>query len=62
MTALANIVAVVILYGGQWPFILRPRGDFHEMVGVSYIYGMMDGSFLRQYNPSGENDKTFRLR
>ena len=35
--------SIAILKGGQLPFILRPRGASWELVGPSYIHGIMYG-------------------
>jgi hypothetical protein len=37
---------VCVLCGGEVPFILRPQGDYHELVGEAYCDGYMDGEAL----------------
>ena len=45
---------VSVLYGGRTPFILRRRDRVHseplfcELIGDSYVYGMMDGRLVRE--------------
>lgn len=38
---------VVILFGAVQPFVLRRRGQRYELVGKAYVYGIMDGEFLK---------------
>jgi hypothetical protein len=37
---------VVILFGSEVPFVLRPVGRFFEYVGECYVGGIMDGEFM----------------
>jgi hypothetical protein len=39
---------VAVLLGGSLCFILRPRGDFFEMIGEAYIQGLMDGQAIEK--------------
>jgi hypothetical protein len=45
---------VVILFGAVQPYVLRRSGQKYELVGEAYVYGIMDGEFLRK-NPSKED-------
>jgi hypothetical protein len=38
---------VAILFSAVQPFVLRRRGRRYELVGEAYVYGIMDGEFLR---------------
>lgn len=53
---------ICILFGGQTPFILRPRPDgCYTLVGECYMPGMMDGEAMIDYE-AGKHDKTvFRI-
>ncbi|KAH7134441.1 heterokaryon incompatibility protein-domain-containing protein [Dactylonectria macrodidyma] len=40
---------VVVLFGFQSPYIIRPQGDLSfSLVGEAFVHGIMDGEFLRQ--------------
>ncbi|KAK5114418.1 hypothetical protein LTR85_010241 [Meristemomyces frigidus] len=55
---------VTILYGCQMPVILQPcphSGDY-ELVGASYVYGIMDGEAVAKHKADGIEDVTFRIR
>ncbi|KAK1774718.1 heterokaryon incompatibility protein-domain-containing protein, partial [Copromyces sp. CBS 386.78] len=49
---------VVILHGGKIPFLLRPvkdgRQGHYELMGETYMYGMMEGQFMRTNPPTQE--------
>jgi len=34
---------IVVLAGGDYPFVLRPTGDHYRLVGPCYVHGIMDG-------------------
>ncbi|KAK5130956.1 hypothetical protein LTR08_001512 [Meristemomyces frigidus] len=55
---------VTILYGSMWPVILRPcpENDEYEMIGVSHVYGIMDGEAVDKNKAEGVADVTFRIR
>lgn len=56
---------VVVLYGGEWPFVLRERvgdGGQWEMVGLAYIFGIMGGQAIRKAEERGGEDRWFCLR
>ena len=53
---------VVVLYGGQHPFVLRPRGDEYRLLGPCYVYGIMDGEVTRKHREDGKPDAVFHLR
>lgn len=37
---------VVILFGGNLPFILRPKGPDYELIGTAYMHGVMKGELF----------------
>jgi hypothetical protein len=45
---------VVILFGLDMPFVLRPvDGGQYRIIGETYLHGVMDGEFMSQ-NPPAE--------
>ncbi|MCJ1454648.1 hypothetical protein MMC28_005001 [Mycoblastus sanguinarius] len=38
---------VCILSGGRVPFVLREEGNYHRLVGESYVLGLMDGQAVK---------------
>ncbi|KAK4494427.1 hypothetical protein PRZ48_014725 [Zasmidium cellare] len=54
---------IVVLYGGEWPFVLRDRGDAEwEMTGLAYVYGIMGGEAVQEAGERGEGDIWFCLK
>ena len=45
---------VAILFGAVQPFVLRRSGLRYKLVGEAYVYGIMDGEFLKM-NPLEED-------
>jgi hypothetical protein len=37
---------VAILNGGDMPFVLRPDGPFHRLIGAAYVHGIMYGEVM----------------
>jgi len=52
---------VVILYGGKWPFVLRPQDDKYRFVGQCYVHGIMHGEAVERYRAEGPPDFVFEL-
>jgi len=43
---------IVIFYGVAWPLVLRESPPSHfTIIGPAYVYGAMDGEFIREENP-----------
>jgi hypothetical protein len=40
----------VVLIGGSFCFILRPKGQWYELVGDAYVHGAMNGEFIHFNN------------
>ena len=38
---------VVVLFGAVQPFILRSEGDRYKQIGEAFVYGIMDGEFMK---------------
>lgn len=53
---------LVVLYGGEWPFVLRPCGGEYELVGLSYVYGIMGGQAVHEHEERGDEDVWFSVR
>ena len=43
---------VVIFFGGNMPFILRPVGNRWRLVGTCFVYGIMQGEVIEQWEHS----------
>ncbi|KAK5694285.1 hypothetical protein LTR97_009907 [Elasticomyces elasticus] len=54
--------ALVVLYGGQAPFVLRPRGVHHQYICDAYCHGIMNGEAISQQKAEGTASQVFRLR
>jgi hypothetical protein len=54
---------LVILYGSQYPAIVRPHKDADccFFVGLAYVYGIMDGEAVRAYKARGIEDTLFYI-
>lgn len=49
---------VVVLFGGRFPFILRPTvGNSYRLVGYAYVLGIMDGEAVSD----SQKGRTFRI-
>lgn len=53
---------LVVLYGGEWPFVLRPCGEQYELVGLSYVYGTMGGQAVHEHEARVDKDVWFFVR
>jgi hypothetical protein len=55
---------VVVLEGGNVPFILRKQndGDFYKLVGAAYVNGIMKGQAVRKWKKKGGQRETFEIR
>lgn len=58
---------VVILLGGEMPFVLRPVGEEYLLVGSCYVHGAMDGELIycsedgEGIKVDGKHVRTFKL-
>lgn len=46
---------VCLLFGGEVPFILRPKGGCYQLVGDAYIHEIMEGESMQQLNMNSFN-------
>lgn len=56
--------SVAILYGGKTPYLLRQQEgnpELWELVGETYVYGMMDDEFLQSLIQQGQTDQILNL-
>lgn len=55
---------VAVLYGGPWPYVLRPLGETgeYQFVGRAYIDNIMDGEAAERHLQEARPDVVFRLR
>lgn len=54
---------LAILYGCQWPVVMRPLptpGEY-TFLECSYVYGIMDGEAVRRHKELGREDDRFRI-
>jgi hypothetical protein len=52
---------VTILYGSRWPGVLRFDDSEFSLVGISYVYGIMDGEAVQRHRRKGLTDTLFCL-
>jgi hypothetical protein len=50
---------VVILYGSRWPVVMRYTDNNFILIGMSYVYGIMDGEAVRRHRAKGMRDSIF---
>ena len=53
---------VVVLRGGNWPFILRKKGDDYWLLGAAYVHGIMDGEAVQIHKVQGGSEEVFHVR
>jgi hypothetical protein len=54
---------LVILYGGQTPYVLRPRDDgCFTFIGEAYTYGYMDGKAMDELRDGKWKERVFDIR
>jgi hypothetical protein len=52
---------VCILFGGEVPFILRPKGEHYERIGCCYVPGIMDGEAFSMDIGAESNHRIFSI-
>ncbi|XDG05597.1 hypothetical protein ABKA04_005212 [Annulohypoxylon sp. FPYF3050] len=52
---------VCLMFGGEVPFVLRPKDGYYQLVGDAYVHGIMDGEAMRLYNPLDMNKRQFEI-
>lgn len=54
---------VVVLRGGQWPFVLRKVAeDDYRLIGAAYVYGIMEGEAVEEFLGRNEPETIFQVR
>lgn len=53
---------VAILYGLQFPAVLRPVSDHYIFLGTAYVHGIMHGERVREHESTGVPDHIFHIR
>lgn len=41
---------IIILPGCQYPFLVRKKGEFYQVVGICRMYGIVDGEMSAKFN------------
>lgn len=52
---------VAVLYGGNAPFVLRPKGDEYLMLGETYVDSIMNGELVKQVKEGKRQEQEFCL-
>ena len=52
---------VVILYGCQWPVVLRRHWKHYIVIGICYTDGVMHGESVSMHRAEGKADTVFDL-
>ena len=53
---------VAVLFGGAWPFILRPEIGHYRMVGPCYLEGIMHGEAIKERESKDMSPELFDIR
>jgi len=53
---------VVVLRGGDRPFILRKKDDGYWLLGEVYVHGIMDGEAVQIHKARGGSEEVFHIR
>jgi hypothetical protein len=53
---------LVVLFGGEMPYILRPEGSQFRFVGECYVYGLMNGQAVRRWREGFLKEKVFEMK
>lgn len=59
ITEVGDVLA--ILFGASTPYVLRPCGDVYEIIGQAYVYGMMHGEAVNEWQEKKEPATNFTL-
>jgi hypothetical protein len=50
---------ICIIFGCQYPLLLRETGDAYHLVGEVYIYGMVRGEMMAEFEAGKFTEETF---
>ena len=53
---------VCILFGGEVPYLLRPKGSHWQFIGDCYVHGIMQGEGLKGFNGDVSQAEVFEIR
>lgn len=54
--------AIAVLHGSKFPVVLRPTADYYRVLGVAYVYGIMDGEVIREKKEEGNEAEAIIVR
>jgi len=52
---------ICIIAGCHWPAVIRPSGNQHQVVGGSFIFGMMNGELFKDGRLTEESQQIFEF-
>jgi hypothetical protein len=52
---------VVVLFGGDTPYVLRPYGETYLSIGQAYVDDIMQGELVREMGAGGLREQEFCL-
>jgi len=52
---------VCVLYGRRVPFLLRPKNNFHHLVGKCYVHGIMNGKAITMLEARQLSEASFEV-
>lgn len=52
---------ICIFMGGKTPFVVRPVGEHYQLIGASYVHGIMYGEAMEQFITQGWEMQDFVL-
>ncbi|CAJ2503078.1 Uu.00g104720.m01.CDS01 [Anthostomella pinea] len=53
---------VVVLFGTDVPFSLRPIKADYRLIGATYVHGIINGEAVREHRELGKPDRLFHIR
>jgi hypothetical protein len=53
---------VFVFPGGRIPCVLRRQGDYFQLIGEAYVYGIMNGEAVRMCETGEVKEESIKLR